>query len=77
MRTSLSEQLNYPGANELSMQDVKEAYECCLLSVFNHEQLVSGVKYPRYLTSEMENPSKWSKSYTLQFRDGGIFVTDP
>jgi hypothetical protein len=46
MRTLLSEQFNYPGANKLSMADVEEAYECCLLSVVNHEQLVGGVKYP-------------------------------
>ncbi len=77
MRTLLSEQFNYPGANELSMVDVEEAYECCLLSVVNHEQLVGGVKYLLYPTSEIEDLSKWSKNYTLQFKDGGTFVTNP
>jgi hypothetical protein len=55
MKTLLSEQFNYPGANELSMADVKEAYEYCLLSVISQEQLVGGVKYPLYPTSEIEN----------------------
>jgi hypothetical protein len=54
MRTALTEQFNYPGANDLSITDVEEVYESCLLSVVNHERLVGSVKYPLYPTSEIE-----------------------
>jgi hypothetical protein len=70
MRTALTERFNYPGAKELSITDVEEVYDCCVLSVINHEKLVGNVTYPIYPSSEIENPSQWSKIYTLQFRDG-------
>jgi len=76
MRTALTEQFNYPGANDLSITDVEEVYESCLLSVVNHEQLVGSVKYPLYPTSEIEIQSKWSKINTIHFKDGGTFVSN-
>jgi hypothetical protein len=76
MRTVLMEQFNYPGVNELSMTDVEEVYDSCMLSVVNHEHLLSGVKYPLYPTKDIENQSKWSKLHTMQFKDGGSFVNN-
>ena len=76
-RTVLTKQFNYPGANELSMTDVEEVYDSCMLSVINHEQLLSGVKYPLYPTKDIEEQSKWSKIHTIQFKDGGTFVSNP
>ncbi|KAL7428460.1 hypothetical protein ACHAXH_002655 [Discostella pseudostelligera] len=76
MRTALTEQFNYPGTNDLSITDVEEVYESCLLSVVNHERLVGSVKYPLYPTSEIEIQSKWSKINTIHFKDGGTFVSN-
>lgn len=76
MRTVLIEQFNYPGVNELSITDVKEVYDSCLLPIINHEQLLSGVKYPLYPTKDIKNQLIWSKIHTLQFKDGGNFVSN-
>ena len=76
MRTVLTEQFNYPRVHELSMADVEEVYDSCMLSVVNHEQLLSGVKYPLYPTENIEDQSKWSKIHTMQFKEGGTFVSD-
>ena len=76
MRIALKERFNYPGAAELSITDVEEIYDSCLISVVNHEQLAGCVKYPLYPTTEIDSPSQWSKVHTLEFKDGGTFVNN-
>ena len=78
MRNLLKHRYRFDDVQDLSFDEVEDAYDNAVLAHTNHHQN-HVIKYPIYPTTELEeeNSSVWNRLFDIDFCNGGAFVSDP
>eukprot|EP00956_Cyclotella_meneghiniana_P040674 scaffold202164_cov66-Cyclotella_meneghiniana.AAC.2 len=69
----------FDGANDLSPDEVEDAYEMLNFLEQYRKQANHSVPYPLYTTSEMDadRTDKWEEILDIDFKGGGAFLAEP
>mmetsp|Transcript_4844 Transcript_4844/g.7520 ORF Transcript_4844/g.7520 Transcript_4844/m.7520 type:complete len:1097 (-) Transcript_4844:34-3324(-) len=75
MRKELKDEYNFNGADQLSIDEVEEAWLSYALQR-EMEEMADKVRFPIYDASAIDNEDKWDVLAEIDFNNGGSFLLD-
>ena len=76
MRQKLKDRYQWSakGADQMSPDEVEDAYDKVMLAEASVQRMSQDVKYPLYASSELDRPTKWVTLATIDLSHGGAFI---
>jgi hypothetical protein len=76
MRKDLRDEYNFKGVDQLSIDEVEEAWLSYVLQR-EMEEMAGNVRFPVYDASAIDESDKWDVIMVIDFSNGGSFLLDP